>query len=246
VKVYIMTDMEGVAGVRNFDDFGGPEGRYYEVGRRLCTGEVSAAVQGCLDAGADEVLVVDGHGAGAIDPELLHPAAQVLMGRPLDYPFGCDESFDCALIIGQHAKAGTLDGHLWHTGSIDVADLTINDISLGELGKNMLFCAYYDVPVVTVTGDEACCREARELVPNIETAAVKRGTNRGAAIHLHPTKAQELIREASQRGVERRDEIGKFWIDPPYVKRVEWVAEPGFPPRVHIAEGEDLIEVLKT
>jgi len=221
-------------------------------------------VQGCLDAGAENVLVVDGHGAGAIDPELLHPAAQLLMGRPLAYPFGCDESFDCALIIGQHAKAGTLDGHLWHmiigqhakagtldghlwhTGSIDVADLTINDISLGELGSNMLFCAYYDVPVVTVTGDEACCREARELVPNIETAAVKRGINRGAAIHLHPTKARELIREASQRGVERRDEIGKFWIDPPYVKRVEWVAEPGFPPRVHIAEGEDLIEVLKT
>ncbi len=244
MKVYIMTDMEGVAGVANFDDFTGPEGRYYETGRRLCTEEVNAAVRGCLEAGADDILVVDGHGSGAINPELLHPAARLLMGRPLRYPFGCSAEFDCALIIGQHAKAGTLDGHLWHTGSINVAELTINDISLGELGCNMLFCAYYDVPVVMVSGDEACCREARQLVPDIETAAVKEGLNRGAAIHLHPEKARELIYSAVVRGIQRRHSIGKFWIEPPYVKRIEWMPEGDEQPRVHVAKGNDLIEVL--
>ncbi|HQK96146.1 MAG TPA: hypothetical protein PLD23_21800, partial [Armatimonadota bacterium] len=29
MKVYVLTDMEGVAGVISFDDYVGPEGRYY-------------------------------------------------------------------------------------------------------------------------------------------------------------------------------------------------------------------------
>ena len=41
----------------------------------------------------------------------LHPAAEVMMGRPMGYPFGCDASFDCAMVIGQHAKAGTAGSH---------------------------------------------------------------------------------------------------------------------------------------
>ena len=69
-------------------------------------------MEGALLAGADEVLVADGHGSTAIDPLLLHPAAR-LLSPCTGYPFGLDQGpFDCALIIGQHAKAGTLDGHL--------------------------------------------------------------------------------------------------------------------------------------
>lgn len=245
MNVYIMTDMEGVAGVRNFEDYIYPDSRYYEAGRRLATAEASAAVEGCLAAGADEVMVVDGHGGGAIDPELLHPAATLLTGSPIGYPFGCDATFDCALIIGQHARAGTPDGHLWHTQSLEVRDFTINGISLGELGTNMLFCAYFQVPCVMVSGDAACCREARQLVADIETAEVKRGLNRGAAIHLHPQQARERIREAARRGVQRREEIGLFWIQPPYSAVYEFTAgADGLPPRCSTSAGGDLIEVL--
>lgn len=221
MKVYIMTDMEGVAGVASFEDFTRPESRYYEVGRQLTTGEVNAAVEGALSAGASEILVVDGHGAGAIDPLLLHPAAQVLL-RPSGYPFGVDETFDCALIIGQHAKAGTLDGHLWHTQTQAWIDCTVNGVSLGETGQSMLMCSEYGVPVVALSGDEACCREARELVPEIATAAVKRGLNRHSAIHLHHERARRLIRAAVQDGIRRRQEISRFWIEPPYEMVVIW------------------------
>jgi hypothetical protein len=33
ISVYIMTDMEGVAGVLDFDNWTGPESRYYELGK---------------------------------------------------------------------------------------------------------------------------------------------------------------------------------------------------------------------
>ena len=77
MRIYIMTDMEGVAGVLNADDYLLPGARYYEVARELVTLETNAAIEGLLDAGATEFLVVDGHGPGAINPLLLHPAARL-------------------------------------------------------------------------------------------------------------------------------------------------------------------------
>ena len=74
-KIYLMTDMEGVAGVRDAVDWLGPEGRYYEVGRRFLTRQVNAAIDGFLAGGATEVVVSDGHGSGAVDIELLDKRA---------------------------------------------------------------------------------------------------------------------------------------------------------------------------
>ena len=262
MKIYIVTDLEGVAGVINFDDYCTPEGRYYEVARELLTMEVNAAIEGLIEAGGDEFLVADGHGYGGINPLLLHPSAKLLAGRPISYPFGCDETFDAAVIIGQHAKANTDGGHLCHTGSFEVEDLTINDISLGELGCNMLFAAYFGVPTILVSGDKAACEEALSLVPNIETAPVKEGIKRGsasgltreenklfngAAIHLHPRKARELIKEKAKRALERIDEIKPFWIEPPYelVKKLR-PTKDGKPARIGRVKANDLIELLNS
>ncbi len=242
MRVYIMTDMEGVAGVTGFEDFVSRESRYYEVGRELTTGEVSAAVEGALIAGATEVLVVDGHGAGAINPRLLHPAARLLVGG--GYPFGLDSGFDCALIIGQHAKAGTLDGHLWHTQTLDWHDCTINGVSVGEMGEMMLLAAEYGVPTVAVSGDTAACREAQSLVPGLATAAVKQGLNRSAAIHLHPEVARRLIRDAVQDGIARREELPLFRLTPPYEMVVTWGETPSGGVRRGRKRASSILEVL--
>ena len=71
MKILMVTDMEGVAGVVSFVDQSYPDGRYYDAGKRLVTGEVNAAVDGLLDAGVEEVLVWDGHGAGGIDFDIV-------------------------------------------------------------------------------------------------------------------------------------------------------------------------------
>jgi len=259
VKAYIMTDLEGCAGIPSWHDYGAPEHRWYEYARELVTLETSAAVQGCLDAGVDEVLVVDGHGHGAINPVLLHPEAKLLFGRPIGYPFGCDESFDAAMMVGQHAKSNTDGGHLSHTGSFSVEEETINGISVGEMGVNMLFCAYFGVPTVLVCGDLAAAEEAEALVPNMETAAVKEGLKRGpatgltgaensrhngAATHLHPTKARELIRERARRGIERAAEIEPFWLEPPYERTLVMRKTEDEPQKVGRSRADDLLELL--
>jgi len=259
MKVYIMTDLEGVAGVVNSQDFGAPGNRYYETGRLLLTGEVNAAIEGAAEAGATEFIVVDGHGHGAIDPTTLHPDAKLLTGRPLKYPFGCDETFDAAMSIGQHAKSNTDGGHLSHTGSFIVAEHAINGISVGELGCNMLFCAYFGVPTVTVTGDKACCEEAKALVPEIEVASVKEGVKRGsatgltaeqnklhngAAVHSHLQKSRDAIRASARTGMERLYDIPQFWLEPPYELVSVLRHTETEPAKTAVVRSDDLIELL--
>jgi D-amino peptidase len=189
MKVYIITDMEGVAGVVDSVNYCSPDSRYYEIGRELTTRETNAAVEGCLEAGATEILVVDGHGPGAINPQLLHPAVKLLAGRPVGYPFGCDDSFNVALIVGQRAKSNTDGEHLCHTSSFAVEELTINGVSFGELACNMLFCAYFGVPTVTVTGDLACIEEIMRLVPN----SVLRPTSDGQPRKTARVQSDDLL-----------------------------------------------------
>ncbi|MCC7491954.1 MAG: M55 family metallopeptidase [Fimbriimonadaceae bacterium] len=262
MRIYLMTDLEGVAGVVNWDDYGAPGARCYERACELTTLEVNAAVEGFLAAGATDFLVVDGHGHGAIDPLLLHRRARLLTGRPLRYPFGCDDSFAAACQIGQHAKSNAPGGHLSHTGAFSVEDLQINGRSLGEMGCNMLFCGYFGVPTILVSGDQAAADEARELVPNCVTVAVKEGwpngsasgltgsankLHNGAAVHLSPAAARDQIRAAAYRALRERDRIAPFWLAPPYTLRSVLRPEAaGQPFRVATVTGNDAVDLLNS
>jgi D-aminopeptidase len=61
MKVFISFDMEGVAGIVDWSQCRGP-GPAYEEGRRLLLGEVNAAIDGALAAGATEIICNDSHG----------------------------------------------------------------------------------------------------------------------------------------------------------------------------------------
>lgn len=259
MKIYILTDQEGVAGVVNSVDYASPAGAYYEVGRRLLTAEVNAAITGALEGGATELFVLDGHGSGSIDVEQLHPGVEVLAGRPIRFPFEFDASFDALMFVGQHAKANTDGGHLSHTFSMDQDDLLLNGRSVGELGWYMQLAGYFGKPTIFVSGDQAVCDEARALVENVETVAVKRGIRNGAAtgltgdqnrlhnaaaIHIPPERARALIRDGARRAVTRIREIPPFFIEPPYdlVSMVR-PTTPGDPPMATRLRANDFLEL---
>ena len=65
-SIFMVTDLEGVAGVVSFADQSAPDGRYYDAAKKLATAEINAAVEGMLAAGVEDVLIWDGHGAGGI------------------------------------------------------------------------------------------------------------------------------------------------------------------------------------
>lgn len=63
VKVFVVSDLEGVSGVtKPGQTTGGAP--MFEESRRLYTEEINACVRGASAAGATEIVVMDCHGAG--------------------------------------------------------------------------------------------------------------------------------------------------------------------------------------
>jgi len=270
MKIYIMTDMEGVAGVLDHDNWCQPPthaypGRYYDLGRELLTKEVNAAIDGFWRGGADDIVVVDGHGAGGIVPTLLDSRAKLLHGWAGPGPSGLDESFDAVAWVGQHAKASTTHAHIAHTGWFDRIDISVNGVSIGEYGQLALAAGELGVSVIFASGDEALCREAVALAPRITTVAVKQGLtpNDGsdldttaymhhnlAALHLHPEVARRAIQDRAQASLRPLLQEGKgyslFKLAPPYERVTIWRPdEPRGVKRIdHATHPTSVIEAL--
>jgi len=188
LKVFISVDMEGITGVVNWEETG-RDGKDYDYFRRIMSLEANAAVLGAFDAGATEVVVRDSHGSARnILPDLLDPRATLIRdwsGGPKSMMEGIDESFDAAVFIGYHAKAGTPDALLEHTTSGNVQAFTINGDTYPEAGYNALIAGIYGVPVVFVAGDKAIADQARGFLGNVATYATKEGIG-AAAKSRHP------------------------------------------------------------
>ena len=222
-SVFMVTDMEGVAGVVSFEDQSYPEGKYYDLARQLETAEVNAAIEGLVDAGIEEILVWDGHGAGGINYPDLHRAAKLLSGRPLA-PWSrladVIRRHDACVMIGQHAMAGTVLGNQNHTqDSLSIDYYKLNGRPIGEIGQCALFCGALGLPLIFLSGDLAACREVEDLVPGICTVAVKEGVGRGSAISLSAPEARRRIREGIKGAVDRQREgpIAPLQWETPYI-----------------------------
>jgi len=218
LKLFISVDMEGISGLVAGEETS-PSGRDYEYFRRIMTLETNAAIEGALAAGATEITVRDSHGpARNIIPDLLHKSARLLRdwsGGPKGMMEGIDETYQAAMFVGYHAKAGTADAILDHTWTGRVTDVSINGVSLPEAGWNGLIAGHYNVPVVFAAGDEALCRQVRQLFGTIETVAVKQGIG-AASLGLHPEVARERIRSGVEKALRNLSSYKPYKLNPPY------------------------------
>jgi len=106
------------------------------------------------------------------------------------------------MFIGAHAMAGTLNGFLDHTQAPESwFEYRLNGRACGELGQWAAVAGAFGVPMLMVSGDEAACAEARAFFAPLETAAVKQGLGRNAALAYPPDEAREKIRQAARRAV---------------------------------------------
>jgi len=209
VRVLVISDMEGVAGIVKWQQTSGGD-PMYEEGRRLYTEEINAAVRGAKAAGATEIVVMDCHGAGkgwnfnSLIPELLDPACEfVVQEHWTEYTSFLEEGCDAALFVAMHARAGTPDGVLNHTVSGQKwSNLRFNGMLVGETGINAALCGTWGCPVLLVTGDRATCEEGRELLgAGLTTVAVKEGLGRFSARQIPPQRARELIEEGARKAL---------------------------------------------
>jgi D-amino peptidase len=203
MKVFLSSDMEGTAGVVDWEQCTG-DGPQAAAGRRLLLGEVNAAIGGAMAGGASEIVVNDSHSTMRnLPPDELAGGASYIAGshKPLYMMQGLDDSFGAVLFVSYHGSVGAEAG-LSHTYSPRaVMEARINGRVTGEAGINALVAAHYGVPVVLVTGDRCACDETAALIPGVHRAVVKEHVSRVAAHSLHPARARELIRETAKRAV---------------------------------------------
>jgi D-amino peptidase len=203
MKIFVSSDMEGTAGVVDWEQCVG-DGPQAAAGRRLLLDEVNAAIEGALAGGATEVVVNDSHSTMRnLPPGELAADASYISGshKPLYMMQGLDGSFGAVLFVSYHGSVGAPAG-LSHTyNPRAVVEARINGAVTGEAGLNALVAAHYGVPVVLVTGDRCACEETAALIPGVHAAVVKEHVSRLAAHSLHPSRACALIRETAQRAV---------------------------------------------
>jgi D-amino peptidase len=211
VRVHVISDIEGCAGIVKWAQTGGDSTLYLDEGRRIYTEEINAAVRGAKAAGATEIVVMDCHGAGgdftfnSLLPEMLDPDCEyVIQNEWTEYTEFLEQGCDAALFVGMHAMAGTPDGVMSHTVSGQAwQHLKFNGTLVGETGINAALCGTWGCPVLLVTGDRATCREATALLGDgLTTIEVKVGLGRFSARSLPALKARELIEDGAKRALQ--------------------------------------------
>ncbi len=206
MKLYVMTDMEGISGIHLMSQVKKEFPADYAYGKRKLTEEINFVVDTLCKLGAEKIVVRDGHSGGwninlgdmdgraEYEPPCLHSLATL------------DESFDGLIILGQHSKAGTLNGFLDHTiNSKEWFSYKINGMEVGEIGLLAARAGAVGVPVLAVTGDLKAAEEAKALLgeENVSCAAIKQGVGRNWANCLPLDKARKTIADTLAEAVTR-------------------------------------------
>ncbi|HEX3724416.1 MAG TPA: M55 family metallopeptidase [Nitrolancea sp.] len=219
MNVYVSVDMEGITGIVHRDMLGSDQ-REYDRGRRLMTADANAAIEGLVQAGAEYILVNDGHGPMRnLIFEEMHPKAHLLTGSGnakdhCQVEAADSRTFHAAVLVGYHAMAKTPRAIAPHTiAGGAVAELRINGRPHGETGLNAAVLGSFGIPVILVTGDTTTMGEARDFLGSqIETVAVKEAVGTSAAICRPPSATVPEITAAAKRALENIDKAQVYQL----------------------------------
>jgi len=247
VKIYIITDLEGISGVFKFAQTREKDTPLNIEACGYFMEDVAAVIRGLRDGGATEIIVLDGHGTQAVIPHLMTPGATYITGKPRPGAgnlTGLDGSFSGIIMLGFHAMMGTPDGVLNHTQSSKPENrYWYNGIESGELAQNAAIAGHFGVPPIMVTGDEATCREAQKFFgDNCVRVPVKRGIAREAA-ELYPfEETRKALYEGAKQAMAAIPACKPFLLELPIKVRKQYLdLDPTLPEPVLITK-EGIIE----
>ena len=222
MKIFICADMEGISGIGNIESVmvDHPE---YQNGRKRLTEDVNACAEGCFDAGAKTVTVMDAHHAGSnLLIDLVHPKVNIAQGKGIKGRMHDIEKYDALILIGYHAMAGTSAAFLDHTMSLDAwQNCWLNGKRVGEFGIDAAIAADAGVPTIMVSGDDKICLEASKAIKGIVTATVKHSSGKYCTELLSLTKAHQIIREKATEACRSIKKIKPYPVKKDVRLRVE-------------------------
>jgi len=213
MKIFFITDLEGIAGVDNWSQIEKDQPIGLESMAQL-TKEVNACVDGILSVEEyAQVFVWDAHGSGGIIKEQFHPKAHYIREGGIKH---LDESFDAVFYVGQHAMAGTPHAPLAHTYSLGIVYYRLNGYYIGEFGARAALAGSMNIPTVFISGDDKSVVVAKMWIPEIYGAVVKYGLGYQAARHLSSDEACQVIKETAAEACRNIGNVPPLKIDSPY------------------------------
>lgn len=229
MRVFVSVDMEGTSGLERLEEiFRGLPG--YERFRQLMAGDANAVVAGAIDAGADEIVVSDAHGYMCnINPDDLRSGVQLKRGqlrRTYCQMKTFDSAYDCALLVGYHAKAGNADAILSHTWITSFRDVRVNGQSVPETSLNAYLAGAFGVPLVMVSGDDQVIVESQPVIGDVHYAQVKTSTGFFSGNHLPLAESRQLLRTTARDAVASAKKIKPVTCELPVTIEVDLSGDP--------------------
>lgn len=211
VRVLVYHDMEGLTGQSDPNTFRFTHPERYALGRTYLTGDVNAVVAGLFEGGADEVHIVDGHGSGNPQPDLLldelDPRAE-LVSRDQDFDAYVDLTeeglYDAVAVVGMHAKTGS-GGFASHTYTLGI-DFVLNGMSVTETEVVGYSWGRVGVPVIFASGDDRLAADLAGPMPWVEFVTVKTATSASSAVPRPVEEARTDLTAGAARAMRNYQE----------------------------------------
>ncbi len=232
MKLYIMADIEGISGIYSSTQITDDGNRYAE-GRRYMTREANIVAKACKAAGVDTVIFRDCHYmAQNVIWEDLSDNIDICISGQMDNTRYIPELDDCdgVILLGYHAKAGTRGALLEHSmSSKRIQNYRVNGETVGEVFLDAAIVGDHGIPVIMVSGDDYVCKEAKELLPWVVTAEVKKATSCQGAALLPPAKAEKVMFEKTVEAIRNIQNCKPFVVEKPVRIVVEQTERSGLP-----------------
>ena len=228
MRIIINFDLEGVTGIVLETEQTGRTKQFYEQSRALSTGDINAVARGAVEAGADEVYLIDSHAGWGQNLifEDLEEEIRYLNGRSASRPVSVMsevyESCDAIFLVGLHPMRGTHRGVIEHTFLPPINVLRVNGVPMGEIGMNAAIAGYFGVPIAFLSGCDKAVEESKVHFGDIEAVEVKKGLGRTSAILLPPSISSKLLEEGAYRAVKRLKDFKPFKVEEPTKIEVEF------------------------
>lgn len=219
MKIYISADLEGVNGIAHSSQTQ-PGEPGYERSVILMHKELNAVIEGIYsDSSVSDIFIADAHWDGRnLRLDLLPKGVTLCSGwqRPFSMMGGVSgelvgkqlvqKGFDGVFFVGYHARSGVSCGVLSHTYRAQVfLDVQLNGVCVGETGLNAALAGHFNVPIAFLSGDDAACKEALDLLGDLTTVPVKKAISRYAAVMSPEQEALDALRHGAAQAMNKRN-----------------------------------------
>lgn len=217
MKLYVVADMEGIAGIVSEAQVSGIDSNEVMAARQQYTEEVKALCMGAIEAGVEEIYVNDFHGNGRnILIERLPPQVMVIRGdfRPTSGFELLDKTFTGLAILGAHSKTNSRGGILPHTYSGKLS-FEIFGQPIGEFDILSLIAGEDRVPTILISGDSKTIEQVGTNLPSTHTVTTKYSLGPSTGLCINPAQVCDTLREEIQSALKKAEQIEPPQISPP-------------------------------